>query len=377
MRMRLYKNVCAVSWNDDDIWQHSTKVNSLGLYDGNTKKAIAGGEYYCCLPWMPNNYNHCWTGRGLRQLDNDSAAPIDLSAYGTQIPIFGGYVDSHMGHFFIEVLARGIDFNIYRSNPIIFLLLRTYRADRKTFFKYCKFFGLDEERIVILDAPALIPKLYVSRPQFYITHERIKRIGPSQYAYENQALSPAHMPAECFSDQFLEIYRKKGEQLAPEENTIDKILYLSCVKTKNYFGEYIIHKVLEDNEHTVICPEEHSWESVISLVRQHKHIVGMRGSAMHFLLFCRKKKKVTYYGSRPILQHNFYNLEQMMQNDAAYIEVRVDGIANFPNKRNLFRYNDMIKLLEKLGITSVPDHYKDYYQNNIVPTALRGDVPPV
>ena len=94
--------------------------------------------------------------------------------------------------------------------------------------------------------------MYVSCPQFYVTQERIKRIGPSQYAYENPALSPDHVPAKYFSDQFLEIHRKKGEQLAPEENTIDKILYLSCVKAKNYFGEYIIHKVLEDNEHTVI-----------------------------------------------------------------------------------------------------------------------------
>jgi len=146
---------------------------------GNT-----GGNYYFYLHNMPEDFNYFLTGHGLRQTDKDRANPGDLSAFGSKTPIFGGYVDSHMGYFFVEVLSRGIDFTAYQEHPFIFLLLRN-RVDLKVFFKSCAFFGLDEKQIVIIDTPIIIPKLFVPRPQFFITQEHIKCAGNSQYIYQN------------------------------------------------------------------------------------------------------------------------------------------------------------------------------------------------
>lgn len=367
--MPLLENVYAVSRDYEDYWKHDDRFKYIGLYDGCTHEAIPGGSYYYYLHNMPEKFNYFLTGHGLRQVDRDRATPGDFSEFGPRPPIFGGYVDSHMGHFFVEVLARGIDFSAYTEHPFVFLLLRN-RADLKVFFKYCAFFGLDEKQIAVIDTPVIIPELYVPCPQFFITQEHIKKTGDSQYAYRNTGLSSKHMPAEFFSDGFLEVHRKKGDEITLEENTVDGILYLSCVKSRINFGEYIIHKALEDHGHTVIFPEEHSWESVISLVRKHIHIVGLSGSAMHFLMFCKEKKKVTYIDRYPRLQHNIYNLEQMMGNDADYVQLRVDGA--FDNRRtgNLFRYDDIVMLLERLGIRNLSGTFNNYYRQVIVPAYL-------
>ena len=176
--MPLFENVYAVSRDYDDYWKHDDRFRNTGLYDGRTHKAIPGGSYYFYLHNNPEKFNYFLTGHGLRQADKNRATDGDFSTFGTKTPIFGGYVDSHMGHFFIEVLSRGIDFGSYQDHPFIFLLLRN-RADLKVFFQFCAFFGLDEKQIVIIDTPIVIPKLYVPRPQFFITQEHIKSAGNS------------------------------------------------------------------------------------------------------------------------------------------------------------------------------------------------------
>lgn len=362
----LYENVYAVSRDYDEYWASDGRFRHIGLYDGQSRKAIAAGNYYYYLSDIPDNYKFTLTGHGLRQSDKDRAIHIDLSSIGDGIPIFAGYVDSHMGHFFVEVLSRGIDYSAYKNHPFVFLLLRN-RANLEVFVEYCKFFGLDEKQIAIVRTPVIIPKLYVPRPQFFITQERITRAENTGYIYQRKNLSSRHVPQEYFSDSFLEIHRIKGDQITSEENTVDRILYLSCVKSKKYFGEEIIHRALKANGHTVIYPEDHSWESVISLVRKHTHIVGLRGSAMHFLMFCRKSKKVTYYDHHKALHHNFYNLDQMMDHNTEHVQVRVDGVLNNPETRNLFCYSDITSLLRKLGIHYLPNHYFDYYSNVVIP----------
>jgi hypothetical protein len=363
--MKLYENVYAIPRDYEPFIQNSDRRKCLGLYDGKTEKSIPEGNYYLYLKDIEERYNYHLTGHGLREIDKNRAKPLNLSSSVDEAPIFGGYIDSHIGHFFIEVLARGIDFNLYSSHPIVFLLFRD-RADLTVFYKYCAFFGLEKDRIIIVDKPVFISKLFVPEPQFFITEERIKSIGNIGYSYINQDLSEKHIPAKAFSDKFLEIHRSKGDAICIEENTIDKILYLSCIKTKLYFGEKIIHRVLEEAGNTVICPEEHSWETVITLVRKHKHVVGLRGSAMHFLMFCRKKKKVTYYSNTESLSHNFHNLEQMLQNDMNYVQVRLTGVANRTDSNNLFIYDDIVFLLKKLGISNLPNQYFDIYEQFIV-----------
>lgn len=221
--------------------------------------------------------------------------------------------------------------------------------------------------MVIPERPVIIPEIRVPRPQFFITEERIKKTGASRFAYENPNISSEHIPATEFSDLFLEIHRRRGDEISPEENTIDRILYLSCLKTKPYFGEYIIHKALEDAGHTVIFPEEHSWETVISMVRKHTRIAGLRGSAMHFLMFCRQKKRVTYFDTKPRLQHNFHNLEQMMENESEYVQLQADGLPHAPSTRTLLRYSEIVRLLHTLGVDSISEQLKIIYHQFIVP----------
>jgi len=369
--MKRYKNVYALSWlnnSDKGLPNGDPRLKDLeGLYDGETGQAIVEGQYYLYLGHIQNRINYYLTGRELRPIFVKDSKQFVSSAYGEKTPIFGGYVDSHMGHFLIEVLARGIDFQEYQNHPVVFLLYRQ-RRDLSIFYKYCEFFGLEKERIVIVRTPTLFPELYIPRPQFYITSERINQIGASTYEYENTSLPSDHVPAEYFSNQFLEIHRSKGDEICQVENTKNKILYLSRVKIKErqLFGERIIHDILKANGHHVICPEEHTWEYVISEVRKHSHIVGRVGTAMHFLLFCREKKKVTYFNVKDKLFHNFHNLEQMMQNDAQYIQVKTCSLLKGHSTNNLFMYSELVKLLQAIGIKVVPTKYKKYYEKKII-----------
>jgi hypothetical protein len=360
--MKLYENVYVIPRDSNEPTLNSEQRKCLGLYEGNTDKAILEGGYYCYLTDIEEKFNYYWTGRSLRYVDKIRAIPINLSVDNSEPPIFGGYIDSHFGHFFIEVLARGIDFKLHKNHSIVFLLFRDHaRSNLTLFYKLCAFFGLDKNQIIIIDEPTTIANLYVPEPQFFISEKRIKRANNSEYAYIDPDASEKYIPANRFSDKFLEIHRKKGDTITTDENTVDKILYLSCIKSKLFFGERIIHQVLEEQGQTVICPEEHSWETVISLVRKHKHVVGLRGSAMHFLMFCRKQKKVTYFANATELSHNFHNLEQMLQNNYEYVQVRLIGIKNRPETNNLFVFEDIVALLKILGIEGISNNYSDIY----------------
>lgn len=364
--MKLHENVYAIPRDYGGAIQNSDQRKCLGLYDGNTGKAITEGNYYSYLTCLEERSNYFWTGHGLRYIDKIRATQINLSAESSEPPIFGGYIDSHFGHFFIEVLARGIDFKLYKNHSIVFVFFRDLsRSNLTLFYRYCAFFGLDKNQIIIIDSPTVIPKLFVPEPQFFITEKRIKWVDNSKCAYIEPDLSGKHISANRFSDKFLEIHRKKGDAVCQEENTINKILYLSCIKAKPFFGEKIIHRALEEQGHTVICPEEYSWETVISLVRKHKHLVGLQGSAMHFLMFCRKRKKVTYFANTTELSHNFHNLEQMFRNNFNYVQVRLVGIANQPETNNLFVFEDIVVLLKKLGVNSLSSKYSDIYKHII------------
>lgn len=368
--MPLYENVIAVSRDYGSFLANGDRYRNIGLYEGNTENAITGGRYYAYLECLSDNMNFYWTGHGLLPADRERAKPLSCSLAGDDVPIFGGYVDSHMGHFFLEVLARGIDFRKYKDNLIVFLKLRE-RDDLQLFYKYCSFFGLEKERIYVVDGPVIIPRLYVPEPQFFITQERILKKGDSGYIYRNPNLSSQHVSPNSFSDRFLEVHRNKGDSICPDENTVDGILYLSCVRSKNYFGEYIIHRALEASGHKVIYPEDHPWESVIELVRKYKHVVGMRGSAMHFLMFCRERKKVTYFEHMAELSHNFHNLEQLMGNDMEYIQVRVISLFDNEKTRNLFYYDDIVSFLGKLGIHDLSEEYYAYYKQVITPYYIK------
>lgn len=346
--MQLFQNVYAISSS------HSSPESSFGLYDGSTDKAIPEGQYYFHLGSNFKGYfhNYC-TGHGLTQSQKDNAQPLALIQNGVDIPIFGGYVDSHMGHFFIEVMARGIDFR-NTNNPIVFMFFRD-RNDLPTFKKYCQFFGLSEDRILIIDQPTFIEKIYIPSPQFFITTNRIKEISENSYSYIDENISAEHVPASSFSKDFFETFRRIGHEIQPAENTVDKILYLSRVKFKSkyMFGEQIIHDTLKENGHTVICPEELSWKEVIALTRQHTHIAGRVGTALHFLLFCKEQKKVTYFDTRKNLSHNMYNLEVMLKNDYEYIQLDVEPLQNLKKNDKLVTYSSIVDLLKRLGIKHI------------------------
>jgi hypothetical protein len=125
-------------------------------------------------------------------------------------------------------------------------------------------------------------------------------------------------------------------------------LYLSRVKLKKYFnnfiGEETIEKYCKDIGCKIIYPEKLSLKEQIILFNKHDVFIGCIGSAFHStLLRFVNRKAINIYFCSNWINPNFPSIDKLMENQSHYIEC-MDPL---PDKSNTFMIDT------KKGITAL------------------------
>jgi len=217
--------------------------------------------------------------------------------------VYGGCAYGHFGHLLLETFARlsvFFDFEL----PVLFTSLNHTRNE--LFWRFVDAVDLPKDRIKVVDAPSIVERLVVPAPDFRI------RAGITL---------PFLRAFECLGDR---IAVRDG--LRQNSNPVPVYLSRSRMpKGRRYFfGEKLIEASLRAQGCDILFTETMTIEEQIAVALTRTHIIGFAGSALHTLVFCRGRKRVTYLSTDRV-HTNFSLIESLKRNDAQ--EVVIDAIS--------------------------------------------------
>lgn len=232
--------------------------------------------------------------------------------YDNRSMLYLGRVFDHYGHFLLESLSRLWCFNEFDNlkNEFDYYLIHIREQDflnRSYATQLLDFLGIEREKIIWFDKLTKIKSVTI--PEASISLKNFV------YTAFHQTFTPIH---------------NKFDQVKPTSQP----LYLSRTLFKNKYGRNFINEdklenLLIEKGFNVVHPQFLSLEKQMYLFNRHKYIIGLRGSALHNILFSLHPKTLIHLCSfeQELIQENppvsldYLMLDQCCQNKSFHLNV--------------------------------------------------------
>lgn len=253
--------------------------------------------------------------------------------------IYGGYVPNHYGHLLIETFSR---LHVFQDSDLPVVFSELNHRQSALFWRLVRAWGLDRERIVLLDAPAVIERLTVPPPTLAIRN----------------GIKPLYARA----------YERLGGQIARRhgvtENSDPTPVYLSRTKVpatgRHFFGETIIETVLARQGAEIVHMQDLTLLQQILLGLTRTTFHGFAGTAFHNLVFAAAPKRITFFTAGP-LNGNFRLIERVKRND--WRRADLDCAAKHPDGPKLLTPEAIAGACRACGVTdesAIAEALEDY-----------------
>jgi capsular polysaccharide biosynthesis protein len=250
--------------------------------------------------------------------------------------IYVGAFFSHFGHFLTEGIAR-YWFTAKDEGHSILAHYTERNFSRLTHFdRFFQAIQFPRERLVAFDQPVRIKEVILPDPSF-------------TYAYEG--VDVHRLLPENVAEQIL--------RTTPERTS--QPLYLSRRRLGKGLRVVVNERILEENlrarRFLVVCPERLSLDQQIHLINKHEVIMGMRGSALHGMLFDlspeRCRNMICFVDERGNFDANFLIIDAIKSIKSTYIGALkpIGPPAHRPDRQNRVLDLDIaIGALKEIGL---------------------------
>lgn len=192
----------------------------------------------------------------------EQVAPEPQSQVDEEV-IYLGWYFGHFGHFLMESLVR--TWFLAEIDPSVKVVF--HRKARLTpsgiTGRILQEFGIPSDRILFLDQPTLLRRVFVPEP-----------------LYELSCAAHARMPAP---------FRQVAARIVDGGQVLDQPVYLSRRLLPSHLrqvvGEYELEEILRENGFRIAYPETMTFEDQVRLFNQHSDIFTSAGSAAYNVLF--------------------------------------------------------------------------------------------
>jgi capsular polysaccharide biosynthesis protein len=136
-------------------------------------------------------------------------------------------------------------------------------------------------------------------------------------------------------------------------NSVNQPLYLSRTKFKsrsrNFGNEDELEALLRENNFAIAYPERLSLSEQIYLVNKHEIIVGIRGSALHSVLFdLTNQKSLVCLADKGKIQLNYLLIDAVKNTKSFYISCLERKQKN--QQTQVLNVDDAISGLKEIGL---------------------------
>jgi len=219
------------------------------------------------------------------------------------IYVYLGPLYAHYGHFLVTTLARAWFFLKHNLTQPIRLLTHPI-GDQSQFLDlpvvqaFIQRFHFTREMFVAPTNPTIVRKIIVPSPSFeelnfaYTIHaELCQAIGEKLNNFDL-----------CFDDQPI-------------------FLSKACLQHGiwRFVNEDILIERLDKLGFKIVFPENLTLEEQVSLFSSHAKVGGIAGSALHTMLFSKKKHDVLGLYFERAIQSNFQLIDEVLGNNAKYL----------------------------------------------------------
>jgi hypothetical protein len=209
--------------------------------------------------------------RGIVRSLRESPAVAYDREIGEEV-VYLGSLFNHFGHFLTQSLAR--TWFLTEVNPSVRVVFdapsSAWGQSENWLPRILEAFGVQPERILVLNAPTRLRRLIIPEPLFEprgMAHDHVLRV------HETMARP----------------YRAVAERLAADTTPSEQPVYLSRrllpPSLRTIVGEEELEELLRANGFRIVHTETMTFEDQVRLVNEHADIFSSAGSAAHNVLF--------------------------------------------------------------------------------------------
>jgi hypothetical protein len=278
------------SFHGFDVPQVANRVaeaveREIEIHSGEPRVSIVEGAVF--VPDPPRK-----GGQGTCGLVGSQAGVPDADL-DEEVVYLGWLFPNHFGHFLTESLAR--TWFLEQLDPSVRVVFhhkgRAQRPPEGWALRILELFGVPRDRILVLDAPTRVRRMFVPEPLF----------APRSTAQDHKVRAHQEM---------IRPYRTVASRIADAVKSSEQPVYLSrrllSSGQRPIVGESELEGVLRENGFRIAHPQRMTIEDQIKLVNEHTDIFSSTGSAAHNVLFALQSPRLHLLTNEDRFSPNFF-----------------------------------------------------------------------